>query len=423
MEGLPGQVGKVVVGQELQLQLIGLARQAGGIGGGDHRVGQLPDAAHRVFEGPVAVDHHLHVQPPLLCDPGLDAVHHWLAVPGEELQLLLGGLVRAQHAVLVVIAAAVHRGGHHVSQGEDGLAHGLEHVPGFVPGVDIAAEHLVTEGGDVAAVVGEEEGGLGPLALNDLPVEVQVVDPGEGVDGGAKGFDKVGLLEVIDPAVPVLQIGRADHEGVAHLVVGVAEQNDHLVHGPGDALQAHGEPVPAENGEDQPQLLRGEFIADILGNLIHSDIVALGPGHHGLGHGDHIPVLQGVAVCLLRRIDTVYHDIDDVVPLADDGASDASGNNACHGHVLQYSSRIGSFLPKKYRNYYTGMCPEWQVLFWQKRGFSPGFFPVRRRRGERSLAGAGKFLYNDLKNQKGGPCFAEDHTIQRVRAGAHPSPQ
>ena len=97
------------------------------------------------------------------------------------------------------------------------------------------------------------------------------------------------------------------------------------------------------------------FIADILGNLIHSDIVALGPGHHGLGHGDHIPVLQGVAVCLLRRIDTVYHDIDDVVPLADDGASDASGNNACHGHVLQYSSRIGSFLPKKYRNYYTGM--------------------------------------------------------------------
>ena len=165
------------------------------------------------------------------------------------------------------------------------------------------------------------------------------------------------------------------------------------------------------------------FIADILGNLIHSDIVALGPGHHGLGHGDHIPVLQGVAVCLLRRIDTVYHDIDDVVPLADDGASDASGNNACHGHVLQYSSRIGSFLPKKYRNYYTGMCPEWQVLFWQKRGFSPGFFPVRRRRGERSLAGAGKFLYNDLKNQKGGPCFAEDHTIQRVRAGAHPSPQ
>ena len=165
------------------------------------------------------------------------------------------------------------------------------------------------------------------------------------------------------------------------------------------------------------------FIADILGNLIHSDIVALGPGHHGLGHGDHIPVLQGVAVCLLGRIDTVYHDIDDVVPLADDGASDASGNNACHGHVLQYSSRIGSFLPKKYRNYYTGMFPEWQVLFWQKRGFSPGFFPVRRRRGERSLAGAGKFLYNDLKNQKGGPCFAEDHTIQRVRAGAHPSPQ
>ena len=210
--------------------------------------------------------------------------------------------------------------------------------------MDVAAEDAVAVGSDVAAVVGEEEGGLGALALNDFPVEVQVVHPSEGVDGGAEGLDEVGLLEVIHPAVAVLQIGRTDHEGVAHLVVGVAEQDHHFVHGPGNGLQAHGEPVPAEDGEDQAQLLCGELCADVLGHLVHGDIVALGPGHHGLGDRDHVPVLEGVAVGLFRRVHALDHNVDNVVPFPDDGALDASGNHACHSISSNIFIKISSIV-------------------------------------------------------------------------------
>ena len=77
----------------------------------------------------------------------------------------------------------------------------------------------------------------------------------------------------------------------------VAEQNDHLVHGPGDALQAHGEPVPAENGEDQPQLLRGEFIADILGG---NKIVLVGSLiQEQMTRGNNWPFAAALAVVLM----------------------------------------------------------------------------------------------------------------------------
>ena len=151
------------------------------------------------------------------------------------------------------------------------------------------------------------------------------------MDGGAEGLDEIGFLKLIHAAVAVLEIRLAEHEGVAHLVVGVAEEDDHLIHGPGDALQAHGKAVAAEDGEDQTQLLLGELIADVLGHLVHGHIVALGPGHHGLGHGDHVPVLQGIVVSFLGCVDALDDDVHDVVALPDDGALDASGNHTCHG--------------------------------------------------------------------------------------------
>ena len=334
LELVAGEVGKVVVGQELELQLIGLAGETGGVGGGDHGVGQLPDAADGVLKGTVAVDHDLHLDAALLLDAGLDGVHHGLAAAGEELELFLGGLVGAEQAVLVVVAAAVHGGGHHVGQGVDGLpGHGGQGVAGLVAGVDVAAEDLVAELGDVAAVVGEDEGGLCALSLDDLTVEVQVVHACEGVDGGAEGVDESGFLEVVHAAVTVLHISGALHEGVAHFVVGVAEEDDHLVHGAGHALEAHGEAVAAEDGEDQAQLLGGELGGDVLGDLVHGDVVALGAGHDGLGDGDDVTVFQAVIVLGLGSVDALDHDVDDVVTLPDDGALYAPGNNSCHGVI------------------------------------------------------------------------------------------
>ena len=175
--------------------------------------------------------------------------------------------------------------------------------------------------------------GLCALSLDDLAVEVQVVHAREGVDGGAEGVDESGFLEVVHAAVTVLHISGALHEGVAHLVVGVAEEDDHFVHGASHALEAHGEAVAAEDGEDQAQLLGGELGGDVLGDLVHGDVVALGAGHDGLGDGDDVTVFQAVIVLGLGSVDALDHDVDDVVTLPDDGALYAPGNNSCHGVI------------------------------------------------------------------------------------------
>ena len=60
-ESLAGEGGEVVVRQILELQLVGRALQTCGVGRGDNRVSQLPDLAHGVLEGAVAVYHHFHM--------------------------------------------------------------------------------------------------------------------------------------------------------------------------------------------------------------------------------------------------------------------------------------------------------------------------------------------------------------------------
>ena len=65
--------------------------------------------------------------------------------------------------------------------------------------------------------------------------------------------------------------------------------------------------------------------AHIGGDLVHGGIIALGPGHHGLGDGDDVLVPQGKAVALGRRQHAVHHDLGDVVPLPNDGGPDAPG--------------------------------------------------------------------------------------------------
>ena len=180
---LAGEGGKVVVRQILQLQLVGGALQAGGVGGGDHRVGQLPDLAHRILEGAVAVDHDLHVLAGGLQQLVLDVLHQTLAVPGEELDLVLGGLVGAQQAVAGVVAAAVHRGGEDLVQAEHTLcAGGLEQALGAGAGVDVAGQNVLGVVQNGPGVVGEEDLHLRAALPDELGVVVHIVHAGEGVD-------------------------------------------------------------------------------------------------------------------------------------------------------------------------------------------------------------------------------------------------
>ena len=84
---------KIVVRQILQLQLIGLALQAAGVCGAHDRVGQLPDLAHGVLKGSVAVHHDLDLSARGAAQALCKRVHKAAAIAREQLHAFLRGLV------------------------------------------------------------------------------------------------------------------------------------------------------------------------------------------------------------------------------------------------------------------------------------------------------------------------------------------
>ena len=328
LQRLAGQVGKVVVGQIFQLQLVGGALQTGGVGRGDHRVGQLPDFPDGVLERPVTVDHDLHVLTGLLEEPLLDRLHQPLAVPGEELHLLLRGLVGAQQAVFLIIATAVHRGVEDLVQAEDPLRSRRPEQPlGAGPGVDVAAQHVLGVGQNGPGIVGKDDLHLGPAALDQLLVVGHIVHPGEGVLFIAE--EPAVLLQgehVLIGVHPLLVYRIQADQVVAHLVGGVAE----LLRPFGDAPQADGKAVTAEDGEDHPHCAAPQLGLHVGGDIVHRGVVALGPGHNGLGHGHNVPVPEGKAVLLRGLQQGTGDDLHQIVSAADNGGADAPGNGTDH---------------------------------------------------------------------------------------------
>ena len=79
---------------------------------------------------------------------------------------------------------------------------------------------------------------------------------------------------------------------VAHLVGGIGQHDDELVHARRYAAQQHGEPVPRKDGEDEPHSAAASLGADILRDLLHGGVIALRAGDHRFGNGEHIAVLN-----------------------------------------------------------------------------------------------------------------------------------
>ena len=111
---------------------------------------------------------------------------------------------------------------------------------------------------------------------------------------------------------------------VAHLVRGIGEQEHHLFAARRDAGKAHRKAVAAEDRERDAHRAAAGLRPDVRGDLRHGGIVALGAGHDRFRHSNHVPVMGGDAVFTDGGQHTVDRDVNDVVPLADDGGAHAA---------------------------------------------------------------------------------------------------
>ena len=231
-------------------------------------------------------------------------------------------------AVLIVIAAAVHRGGHDLVQAEHGIgARGGEQALGALAGVDVAGEHGLGVAQDGPGVVGEHDLAFGARALDHAAVIVHIVHAGEGVLFIAEQLAVAGLAEHVAPGVDArsVQLVLGD-EVVAHLVAGVAEHKHDLFAAPGNAAQAYGETVAAEDGPNHAHRAAAQLLPNVAGNILNGGVVALAAGHHRLGNPDHVAVAQGKAFAFGCGQNRVYHDAGHIVALPDDRGTDAPRN-------------------------------------------------------------------------------------------------
>ena len=257
---------------------------------------------------------------------GLNGLHQPLTVPGEELDLILGGLVGSQQAVVLIAPAAVYRGVHNLVQTEHLFpAGGQQAALGAGSGVDVTAQHVFGVGQDGAGVVGKENLHLRAALPDELGVIVHIVHPGKGVlvvseerPVALQGeYILIGIYSLLVHQVQV-------HQMVAHLVGGVGEQQHDFLGALGNAPQADGKAVAAEDGEENADGLSPQLGPHVGGDVLHRGVIALGPGHDGLRHGDDIPVTHGKAVLTGGLQHGSGDNLHQIVPASDDGGANAS---------------------------------------------------------------------------------------------------
>ena len=105
LKSLTRKILEVVVCKILELKLVGCTNKTVGICRRYYRVCKLPYLTLGILEGTVAVNHDLNVLAGFFKNILLDVKNNVLTVAGEELDLILGALVRAEKTVLFVAAA------------------------------------------------------------------------------------------------------------------------------------------------------------------------------------------------------------------------------------------------------------------------------------------------------------------------------
>ena len=89
---------------------------------------------------------------------------------------------------------------------------------------------------------------------------------------------------------------QAGEQGIAHLVRGVAQHQNHLLAAAGNAAQADGKTVTGQDGENNTDGLAAQLGADILGNGIDGCVVTLRTCNDSLRHSDDITVTDRKSV-------------------------------------------------------------------------------------------------------------------------------
>ena len=146
----------IVICKILELKLVGSSDESLGKCGGNYRVCKLPDLTLGILECAVTVNHYLYVLAGSLKNLLLNIVYELRALSREELDLILGRLVRAEKTVSFVAARAVNGSVEDLVKTENYVsAVSLEDTLGACSGVNIAGKNILSVVKDGSGAVSE----------------------------------------------------------------------------------------------------------------------------------------------------------------------------------------------------------------------------------------------------------------------------
>ena len=171
------------------------------------------------------------------------------------------------------------------------------------------------------------------LAVANSLVEFNVVHAREGVahlaELGAELRSGEGVRPGIDTCGLHLLQGQ---EGVAHLIGGIGQHDNHLFAAHSDAAQGDGETVTAGDGEGQTHRAAAGTALHIGGDLLNSGVVALTACHHRLGHCHHVLVAGRNAVVLQCVQYSFSGHGNNIVTCAEDGSANTAHHSTNGSH-------------------------------------------------------------------------------------------
>ena len=200
--------------------------------------------------------------------------------------------------------------------------------------MDVTAQHILCIGQDGAHVVGENELCLAALAAEQIAVIFHIVHACERVLFITEQLAVARLGQHVAPGVYALFVQKVLVEQVvAHFIRGVAHQDIGLFEGFGNALQADGNAVAAEDREGEAHRVGAEFGGAVLCDGIGGGIVALASGHNGLCDGHDVFILKRNGLFFAAGENGIGDDFDKVVALTNDRAAHAAGSGADSSHM------------------------------------------------------------------------------------------